>query len=966
MRLTRICFCVGFALATHGWSSAQTVDTVGAQHALKERRFYAGAVDGKQRPEWNKALQDFQRWEGLPETGNLDRSTLDLLRRIATPQLRPAPVARAPVAAPPRAQVAPPHQPPSTRSSKTAPPAPLKSQPSSPADGVDAEAKTPPNANGAGWLVTIIFAALAFTIWRRLRLVRPRRQAPSSETIASSQAQAPDPVRAPVPVPPEPSPQSPATEGDQVLSQRVESYEAALNAIYGGALSRPHDGISEEVSLEPIEELPTQTVLDGDEGLEQDKWPPLKTSGEWLPAGRSVALHDRIIEGGMFYFGRALRRQYGGGDENCLVNPDLKIAVRGDTSARLDYWPSYAQLSPASRKAYLDWLGGSRDDPETNIGYVFLYLYGLERRLLLDNPGTEESIIVKEVRRLLNIYGSNHSFHRYAVALLEAVAVRSGEPSIGISISEPSGLDVSSNFGEIPLALRVALGMRARDGQAIEPDLLLAFVLAHPETRVRTPARRALPELRLLFDAAAQRAFPNGARFSRAGRARRLELHYRAASGSFEVPILSKEQGLPDVSGLSEPITTARRLLDACTDQLDAFSREIGRAKGLKPTLAAVARLPAEVRIEAAQALSDSPLVRLAELAEKGAPVDPKTFAERLGLPEPVRADTGQLREWARMLAAFGYGITADPQFALRRRRESEAFVVFLLVKPVDILEPPTEAFRFTQAAVALGVAAALADGNLDARERDTLSSFIDAAPGLHDDERRRLRAEIIMQAADPFTLSELRSRLKQTPSETRSEMADHVIKVATADGRVEPSEVTFIEKMFRHLDLDTSDLYSRLNAPIATTRNAQQSREESSNSPLATSPGSLDFSRLASIRAETAAAASLLSAIFADDEPEVSAGSIEAVEPLRSDADSDSGLDQRHHSLLLLLADREEWPRRDFEKMVRSVDLMPGAVLETLNDWALDRHDELLLEGDDPISVNQNILSTDVQQVSV
>ncbi len=755
------------------------------------------------------------------------------------------------------------------------------------------------------------------------------------------------------------------------MAQRVNSYDEALKTLFGGAPSHPLVAVHEETIFEQIEEAPAPEVVVRGSGLKQGNNLLLRPAknGEWAPAGRPVDLQGRVIEGGMFYCGRVLPRQYGGGNENCLINPDLKIAAQGDPDARLDYWPNYAQLTPSSRRVYLDWLAGPRDDPGTNIGYVFLYFYGLERRLLLDEPDAEKVIIVAEVRRLLGVYGANHSFHRYATALLEAVAVRSGELDVGPSIGLPSELDLSSSLGEIPLALRIALGIRARDGQKIDADLLLAFVMAHPETRVRTPARRALPELRQLFDAAVQKAFPNGANFPRAGRARRLELRYRAASGTFEAPILSKELGLPDVSGLAEPITTARRLLDACTEQLDAFSREIGRAKGLRPTLAAVSRLPVELRIGAAEALSGAPMANLRELVEQAAPVDPETFARRLALPESVRADTTQLREWARMLSAFGYGITADPHFTLRRRKESAAFVVFALVEPVDALDPPTEAFRSAQAGVALGVAAALSDGKLDASERDTLAHLTEASPGLRDDERRRLRAEIVAQAADPFSLGELRSRLKQTPPDIRRKLADDVIRVANADGKVEPSEVAFIEKMFRQLDLDTSDLYSRLNATAATPDRAgtgsEQIPAEGDNVAQSVMLGGLDLARLAAIRAETAGAASMLSAIFADDEPEVSAPPVAAGAPRATETKADNGLDQRHHSLLLTLADREKWPRQDFERLVRSVDLMPGAVINNLNDWALDRHDDLLLEGDDPIVVNLHILPAEAQQVS-
>jgi hypothetical protein len=42
----------------------------------------------------------------------------------------------------------------------------------------------------------------------------------------------------------------------------------------------------------------------------------------------------------------------------------------------------------------------------------------------------------------------------------------------------------------------------------------------------------------------------------------------------------------------------------------------------------------------------------------------------------------------------------------------------------------------------------------------------------------------------------------------------------------------------------------------------------------------------------------------------------------------------------------------------------MPGAVRETLNEWALENHDELLLEGDDPLDVNLHALPAELQKV--
>ncbi len=83
--------------------------------------------------------------------------------------------------------------------------------------------------------------------------------------------------------------------------------------------------------------------------------------------------------------------------------------------------PSYALLSPAQRAVYLAWLANDRTGPLEHVGFAFLYLCGLERRLLYDCLNRIE--IVKEVIRMRAEYGSSttlgvhlHRFLAFALA----------------------------------------------------------------------------------------------------------------------------------------------------------------------------------------------------------------------------------------------------------------------------------------------------------------------------------------------------------------------------------------------------------------------------------------------------------------------------------------------------------------------------------------------------------------------
>ncbi|MCY1240876.1 TerB-C domain protein [compost metagenome] len=109
-------------------------------------------------------------------------------------------------------------------------------------------------------------------------------------------------------------------------------------------------------------------------------------------------------------------------------------------------------------------------------------------------------------------------------------------------------------------------------------------------------------------------------------------------------------------------------------------------------------------------------------------------------------------------------------------------------------------------------------------------------------------------------------------------------------------------------------------------------------------------------IRSETRVTASVLADIFAEDEDlEVTPTAI--VEADEADNDIFDGLERRYGVLLLELSAQSSWPRDSFEQIVRAAGLMSGAAREAINDWSLDRFDELVIEGDDPVEINSYLL---------
>lgn len=86
---------------------------------------------------------------------------------------------------------------------------------------------------------------------------------------------------------------------------------------------------------------------------------------------------------------------------------------------RPDYFPSYAGLSPEQKWIYLNWLTDITQS--INIGYVFIYYYGLERHLLIG----EFDAAFDEIILLRQTHSENASFETYSrLALLNSALFR--------------------------------------------------------------------------------------------------------------------------------------------------------------------------------------------------------------------------------------------------------------------------------------------------------------------------------------------------------------------------------------------------------------------------------------------------------------------------------------------------------------------------------------------------------------
>lgn len=208
-----------------------------------------------------------------------------------------------------------------------------------------------------------------------------------------------------------------------------------------------------------------------------------KSPGKWIKPGESITIKGQVFSAGNFYFGGQLSSLDGRGTEASLVDESLKIEKRDSSYAdeSLSYWPKFISLTPKGRGAYLSWLAGSRNDPGTPLGYIFIYFYGLERRVAVDSidqsvDDAEFKSLFDEILRLKSIYGGSRSFSSYSIRLLELMCLL--RPNV---VSHP---ELEKSPQRDSLLFRHRLATIVNNGEPVPAELALAWIRFYPESVV--------------------------------------------------------------------------------------------------------------------------------------------------------------------------------------------------------------------------------------------------------------------------------------------------------------------------------------------------------------------------------------------------------------------------------------------------------------------------------------------------
>lgn len=701
----------------------------------------------------------------------------------------------------------------------------------------------------------------------------------------------------------------------------------------------------------------------------------------WIAPGEVITVGGFQISSGLFYVseGRSSTE-----DASAI---DIKLPIGRPASgpnSQLGYYSQYCYLSADQRATYLEWLAAGRKDEDPasrDVGCIFLFFYGLERRFLIDTDVGQE--IVAEIVTLLQRYSPytrSRSLQTYCCQLIHFWGWKQGADYYAKLWEWIETLPVSL-LGEDEL--QFVLASYCQRSQGLPVNLAYMIAARDPDSRQSVVVKRVNEEFRDLFAKRYAEQFPQGLLLKAAKRDARIQYH--AASPS----LLRLQYDRPDPFGLSIPnvlgvqsqFKPLSAIWNSCIEALADYSRAKAKQKQGASDLKVHLALPEELRTTADHPLEEQwrQLLQRAQGVDDCFLIETSEVAQLISLPSRKKLTTVQSRELAQTIESLGFALEPDARYTGIAYGWDQQIAVFSPVGKTVIA--PTPACIGAAVLLELCVLIAGADGQLHQSELEVIREFIEKQiPSNPHDHQRLLALERLLTNDVSEARNSLTRIAKRVTSDKRELIAEVLVYIAGADDIITKDELRALNRIFKAFELPNEKLQSLLQAVRrqlgeVTIQSASPTAvgEPIPQRPVAVPGIQIDMSRVAQISQETREVIAILSKVMIEDEPFDTDSTV-----LRADAkgvpDPSNGiplesalmnqtpawiqsLDQRYQNITLSLIERPTWKRTDFDALARQYYLMPLSVYDTLNEWADQHLGDFLLEGDDPVVIHKNLV---------
>jgi len=708
--------------------------------------------------------------------------------------------------------------------------------------------------------------------------------------------------------------------------------------------------------------------------------PPQVNKLKWVSPGTPVEIAGRTIPGMVYVSDVPL----GWGCEPSAICRSLAVAKTATSMEDLPYFPNYESINPNQRATYLDWLArGRRDEDPTLIptGYLFLFFYGIERRVLWD--GDRDPALWNAVSGMFLTYGltrKGSSVASYFGDFLHYTAYAMGPElyaGVCLPLLEAHGKRLSET------ARTLALANHVRMESPMDWNLAHLVAMNLEESRRSVVTERTGDAFKSMFQKRFEDTYPTGFILKTSKRNQRV--HYRCGNSTL---VSGPQMSTPRTSGVWPPgfvtevpwvmaipsqFKKLSTIWNQCIEDLSGYSRAVSRLASSKSVsnqdrMAAYLAIPLAIRQGHRHPLTDEFDQVLQACPEidgiRFVPVS--VLANLLGFAERANLTITQCDEVTVALESLGFTLAPHPgllNFSLAWSQE--VGVARCTALPVD-----ESKLGGVLRLLLLAVLVASADGEADENE---LQVFHRASE--MQDEFSRIQIAVTEAALlrDTQVAARLLPKIaKSVPRLERMSVFKLLVHIAGCDDVISSDENRLLRKIAKAFELGDNALDDVLTddaafQTITVARGRAGSRGEAiPQRPAATAvPAfSLDMERIAALTKETAEVVSILSKALAEEgEPDerVVAPTLEAAPDVLTPICPEwaETLDSRYQAALVeIIALPMDGPL-NLAVVSKRHHLMQEDLVDGLNAWSDEFLGDFLIEdaGDDGITLRRDLI---------
>ena len=682
----------------------------------------------------------------------------------------------------------------------------------------------------------------------------------------------------------------------------------------------------------------------------------------WVGNGQSISVQGFTIQSPLTYWSN---NNY---PESSCIAPALKAEKPGSKDLPpLPYWPQYSGLTPVQRGKYLSWLSRGRNDDLDEIGYAFIFFYGLERRAILDKQDCD--IILLEVQRLLSRYPGSGSFNSYLNQFTAyVVGSRLGgmtDSAIRTLFPAFDNLDDSS--------IKVVLSWHWSNNLPIQWDLCYSLAknsVGSPRTNI---IRKAPGLLKLLFCKKFSDQFPDGIPFT--SEYDQFQLNYRPAS-----PSMLQYAGYPGRQGLIKPLVLPGPHLDSPPYQalMKIWADSI---EEIKPACTKLVKAGGKITRDVYSILPETLKEKIphpdlvlwqnfisSHQQEDGLIIVQVSDIARLaGIEQRDTLTSMQSKTITSMVGDFHWIIVPNQTITGSSYKWNDPVVIIPFdeqgLKVSENFQSAALVFQ-----IAYGIAAS--DENVSEIEENYLNNFISDQFSLNAFENRCIRGLLKILKNQPPSLSKIGKRLsKHMVPQQKIALAEFLGEIVLLDDKFVKSEQKALRTVFKALEMDlalSDELIKKFlvghipDEPVTVQKPGKARKGETIPPPVIKPEFTIDKEKLKRTLEDTQAVQKILASVFELEQDEIvlefelevntpmtpkKATMIEMDVDLPFPPETIPSLDIKYIAILYDIMKSEELSQDDFTGLARKHNLMPRAAFDDINSWADEELGDFLLE---------------------